>query len=128
MGLSQRSDRWNDRNGVQETDISLSAPVWLPGQKSARQALAQTSSDDLEAQIASARLARAGEVRERLRAVAAAREALTEVQDHLHYLEGLANKVLQRVRAGDLARTDGMLAQQEVLASQGAVAAAQAKL
>lgn len=128
MGLSQRSDRWNDRNGVQETDISLSAPVWLPGQKSARQALAQTSSDDLEAQIASARLARAGEVRERLRAVAAAREALTEVQDHLHYLEGLANEVLQRVRAGDLARTDGMLAQQEVLASQGAVAAAQAKL
>jgi cobalt-zinc-cadmium efflux system outer membrane protein len=128
VGLSQRSDRWTDRNGVRETDISLSAPVWLPGQKSARQALAQTSSDDLEAQIAGARLAIAGEVRERLWAVAAAREALTEVQDHLHHLEGLANEVLQRVKAGDLARTDGILAQQEVLAAQGAVAAAQAKL
>lgn len=128
VGLSQRSDRWTGRNGVRETDISLSAPVWLPGQKSARQILAQTSSDDLEAQIASARLAIAGEVRERLWAVAAAREALTEVQDHQHHLEGLAEEVSSRVKAGDLARTDGLLARQEVLAAQGSVAAAQAKL
>lgn len=128
VGLSQRSDRWTDRNGVRETDISLSAPVWLPGQKSARQALAQTSSDDLEAQIASARLTIAGEVRERLWAVAAAREALTEVQDHQHHLEGLAEEVSTRVRAGDLPRTDELLARQEVLAAQSSVAAAQAKL
>ncbi len=128
VGLSQRSDRWTDRNGVRETDVSLSAPIWLPGQKSARQALAQTSSDDLEAQIANARLAIAGEVRERLWAVAAAREALTEVQDHQHHLKSLAEEVMKRVKAGDLARTDGMLAQQEVLASQGAVTSAQAKL
>jgi outer membrane protein, heavy metal efflux system len=67
-------------------------------------------------------------VRERLWAVAAAREALTEVQDHLHHLEGLAGEVMKRVRAGDLARTDGMLAQQEVLAAQGAVTSAQARL
>jgi cobalt-zinc-cadmium efflux system outer membrane protein len=128
VGLSQRSDRWTDRNGVRETDLSLSAPVWLPGQKSARQALAQTSADDLEAQIASARLAIAGEVRERLWAVAAAREALTEVQDHLHHLEGLAEEVSSRVNAGDLARTDELLSRQEVLAAQGSVTAAQAKL
>jgi outer membrane protein, heavy metal efflux system len=128
VGLSQRSDRWTDRNGVRETDVSLSAPIWLPGQKSARQALAQTSADDLEAQITHARLAIAGEVRERLWAVAAARETLTEVQDHLHHLEGLAGEVMNRVGAGDLARTDGMLAQQEVLAARGAVANAQARL
>lgn len=128
VGMSQRSDRWTDQNGVRETDVSLSAPIWLPAQKSARQALAQTSSDDLEAQIANARLAIAGEVRERLWAVAAAREALVEVQDHLHHLEDLAGEVMKRVKAGDLARTDGMLAQQEVLAAQGAVTGAQAKL
>lgn len=128
VGMSQRSDRWTDQNGARETDVSLSAPIWLPGQKSARQTLAQTTSDELEAQITSARLAIAGEVRERLWAVAAAREALTEVQDHLHHLEGLAGEVMKRVKAGDLARTDGMLAQQEVLAAQGAVTSAQAKL
>lgn len=128
IGLSQRSDRWTDQNGVRETDISLSAPVWLPGQKSAREALAHTSADALEAQITEARLAIAGEVRERLWALAAARESLVEARDHQHHLEGLAEEVMRRVKAGDLAKTDGLLAQQEVLAAKAAVSAAQAKV
>lgn len=128
VGLAQRSDRWTDQNGVRETEVSVAAPIWLPGQKAARASLAQSSSDDLEAQIANARLAIAGEVRERLWAVAAAHEVLSEAEDHQHHLEAIAEEVLRRVKAGDLARTDGMLAQQEVLAAHGAVAAAQAKL
>ncbi|RJG03509.1 TolC family protein [Noviherbaspirillum sedimenti] len=128
IGLSQRSDRWTDQNGVRETEVSLSAPIWLPGQKSARQALAQTGSEDLEAQIANARLALAGEVRERLWAVAAARENLTEVQNQQRYLEAIAGDVMRRVKAGDLARTDGMLARQEVLAAKAAALSAQAKV
>lgn len=128
VGLGQRSDRWTDQNGVRETEVSVAAPIWLPGQKSARASLAQSSSDDLEAQIANARLAIAGEVRERLWAVAAARETLAEARDHQQHLEDIAEEVLRRVKAGDLARIDGMLAQQEVLAAQGAVATAQVKL
>lgn len=128
VGLAQRSDRWTDHNGVRETEVSVAAPIWLPGQKAARASLAQSGSDDLEAQIANARLALAGEVRERLWAVAAAREVLSEAEDHRHHLGAIAEEVLRRVKAGDLARTDGMLAQQEVLAAQGAVATAQVKL
>jgi cobalt-zinc-cadmium efflux system outer membrane protein len=128
LGLAQRSDRWTDQNGVRETEVSISAPIWLPGQKSARQELAQTSADELEAQIASTRLVLAGEVREQLWAVATAREAAKEAGDHQQHLEAIAREVLQRVEAGDLARTDGMLAQQEVLAAKMAVATAQAKV
>ncbi|GAB3551912.1 TolC family protein [Noviherbaspirillum agri] len=128
VGLSQRSDRWTDRNGVRETEVSLSAPVWLPGQMSARQTQARAGADDLEAQIASTRLALAGEVRERLWAVAAARELLSEAKNRQQYLDGTADEVMRRVKAGDLARTDGMLAQQEALGSKTAVAEAQAKL
>lgn len=128
IGLSQRSDRWTDQNGVSETEVSLSAPMWLPGQRSSREALAQTGSKALEAHIANARLALAGEVRERLWAVAAAREALAEAQDHQHHLEGFAEEVMRRVKAGDLAKTDGLLARQEVLAAKAAVSAAQAKV
>lgn len=127
IGLAQRSDRWTDRNGVRETEVSVSAPLWLPDQRSARQNFAQSSSVALEAQLANARLALAGEVRERLWGVAAAREALSEAQDHQHHLEAIAEEVMRRVKAGDLARVDGMLAQQEVLAAKGAVAAAQVK-
>jgi outer membrane protein, heavy metal efflux system len=127
IGVGQRSDRWTAQNGMRETEVSLSAPIWLPGQKAARETVAQNSAEDLEAQIAHARLMVAGEVRERLWAVAMAREALVEAQDHLHHLEGLADEVMRRVKAGDLARTDGLLAQQEMLAAKNLVATAQAK-
>ena len=128
IGLGQRSDRWTDQTGRRETELSVSAPVWLPGQKSARQTLVQAGADDLEAQIATMRLTLASEVRERMWAAAAAREALAEAQDHQQHLEALADEVMRRVKAGDLARTDGMLAQQEVLAARAAVGGAQTRV
>lgn len=127
LGLSQRSDRWSDRNGVKESELALSTPVWLPSHKSAREALAQSSTEDLEARIALSKLTLAGAVRERIWEVAAAREALAEARDHQKHLEALSNEVLRRVQAGDLARSDGMLAQQEVLGAQTAVANARSK-
>lgn len=128
IGLSQRSDRWTNREGVRETEVSFSTPIWLPPQKSARQVQAQVSTDDLEAQIANARLSLTSEVRERLWAVAAARETLAEAKTHQKHLEAMADEVMRRVNAGDLARTDGMLAQQEALAGKAAVVEAQVKL
>lgn len=128
IGLSERSDRWTDRNGVRETELSLSAPIWRPAQAAARREQARLGIDDLEAQIANARLALAGEVRERLWAVAAARETLTEAKNRQQNLDATADEVMRRVKAGDLARTDGMLAQQEALAGRSAVVEAQSRL
>lgn len=128
IGLSERSDRWTGRTGRHETEISVAAPIWLPGQMSARQALAQAGSDDLDAQIVHLRLTIAGEVRERMWAVAAAREAEAEARDHQTHLEALAEDVMRRVKAGDLARTDGMLARQEVLAARAAVGATRSRV
>ncbi len=127
MGLAHRSDRGNDQAGKRESDLSLSAPIWLPGQQSARQVLAQASATGLEAQLAHTRLVLAGEVRERMWAVFAAREELIEVQDHLKHLELLNDEVMRRVNTGDLARTDGMQAQQAVLAARAAVTRAKAQ-
>lgn len=128
IGVSERSDRWNNRAGLREREISLSAPVWMPGQVSARRMQADTEADELEARIASLRLALAGEVRERIWAVAAARESLAEATLRQNTLEATAGDVIRRVKAGDLARTDGMLAQQETLAAKAGVVAAQFKL
>lgn len=128
IGLTQWSDRWTEQHGLRENEISVSAPLWLPGQKAARKAYAQSSADDLEAEILHARLTLAGEVRERLWAVAAAREMLSEAQDHQSHLEAIAQEVERRVKAGDLARVESMLARQEVLAAQAASAAARAAL
>jgi outer membrane protein, heavy metal efflux system len=128
IGLSERSDRWSERTGAREREVSLSAPVWLPGQILARKGHANASAADLEAQVANLRLTLAGEVRERVWAVAAAKENLAEALNHQRFLEATASDVQRRVNAGDLARTDGMLAQQEALAAKAAVVDAQLKV
>jgi outer membrane protein TolC len=125
LGILQRGDQWTSRRGVRETEVSVSAPVWLPGQKAARRTLADSQANELEAQIAAARLTLAGEVRERIWALAAARETVLEALDHQAHLEELAAEVMRRVQAGDLAHTDGLLARQEVLAARNAVSTAQ---
>jgi cobalt-zinc-cadmium efflux system outer membrane protein len=128
VGLSERSDRWSGRSGARERELSLSTPVWLPGQISARRAQAEAGAAELQAWIADARLTLAGEVRERLWAVAAANENLAEALNRQKYLDATADEVMRRVRAGDLARTDGMLAQQEALAAKAGVIDAQLKV
>lgn len=128
VGLAQRTDRWNNGSGARETEVSLSAPVWLPGQKSARLSQAQLAAEDLEAQIANARLTLAGEVRERIWSLAAAKVTLAEAETHLQHLEAMTDEVMRRVKAGDLARTDGLLAQQEVLAGRAAVLEARTRV
>lgn len=118
LGLSQRRDESGSERAQRESEISVSSSFWLPGQKSAREALAARSSDEAAAHLVSTRLAVAGLVRSRMWEAAAAQVTLEEKQDHLHHLEGLAEEVGHRVKAGDLARSDGLLADQEVLAAR----------
>ena len=113
LGLSQRSSRWSDQNGVRESEVSLSAPFWMPGQRSARRNLADQSATELQAQIRKVRLDIAGAVRTQLWDAAASQALLEEKEAHLQHTEELANEVKRRVTAGDLARVDSLLADQE---------------
>lgn len=124
VGLAQRNDRSPSMRDQRESELSISAPFWLPGQKSARKAWAARSTEEASAQLLQARLAVAGEVRTRFWEAAAAREVLAEKDDHLHHTEQFSDEVQSRVKAGDLARSDGLLAQQEVHAATVALATA----
>lgn len=128
LGLSERSGRWTGDRAQHETEISVAAPVLLPGQQSARQQLAARGTDEVQAQLQRARLEVAGAVRARLWEAAAARELVAEKEGHLHHLEELRDEVRRRVAAGDLARSDGLLADQDVLAAQGDIAQARGRL
>ena len=121
LGLSHRADQGASRRDERELEVSLSSSFWRPGQKRARQALAASSSAEVAAHLGATRLAVAALVRTRVWEAAAAQVNLEEKQDHLKHLEGLADEVARRVKAGDLARTDGLLAMQEVLAVRIAV-------
>lgn len=128
LGLSERSGRWSGDRARRETEISVAAPVLPPGQQSARQQLAARGTDEVQAQLHRARLEVAGAVRTRLWEAAAARELLAEKEGHLHHLEDLRDEVRRRVAAGDMARSDGLLADQEVLAAKGDISQARGRL
>lgn len=121
LGLSHRADRGPSARDERELEVSVSSSFWRPGQKSARQALAASSSAEVAAHLDATRLAVAGLVRNRLWEATAAQVTMDEKQDHLEHLEGLADEVARRVKAGDLARSDALLATQEVLAARIAV-------
>lgn len=116
LGLSHRADQGGSARAQRESELSLSSSFYLPGQKSARETMAARGGEELAAQVGATRLAVAGLVRERIWDAASAQVRLEEKEDHLEHLEGLSGEVQRRVKAGDLARSDALLAEQEVLA------------
>ncbi|MDM5181340.1 TolC family protein [Massilia sp. DJPM01] len=128
LGLSQRSDRFGSDRGLSESEVSVATSLWMPGQRAARRTLAEQTTREVHANTRKSRLEVAGEVRARLWDAAAAQAQLEEKQGHLHHTEELAGEVQRRVAAGDLARVDGLLAEQEMLAGRVAVEQAKAEV
>jgi outer membrane protein, heavy metal efflux system len=125
---SVEASRRNGPAGAAETELGLSAPLWMPGQRAAVRAAADA---DLEVARAAQRAERwrlAGEVREAAWAVAAARAELAAAQEQLRLLQALGADVDRRVQAGDSARADALVARAEMLAAEAAVSEGQQRL
>jgi cobalt-zinc-cadmium efflux system outer membrane protein len=121
LGVSNRSDRWTSRAGRQETEVSISAPIWLPGQRAARGALADAEAGQADTAIAAQKLSVAGEVRERVWTLAATDAEVALAKQRAETATALEADVARRVKAGDLARADALLAKQEALSAQAAL-------
>lgn len=118
MSLSNLNDRLNRNRGMQEWEVELAAPLWLPRQKAARMAEAESAAGEVAARRASLRLQIAGEVREAWWAVAGARNARDLAGCRSATARALEADVVRRFKAGDLARVDANLAQNERLAAE----------
>ena len=118
MSLSNLNDRLNHNRGKQEWEVELAAPLWLPGQKAARQTEAESAVGEVAARRAFLRLQIAGEVREAWWAVAGARNARDLAARRSATARALEADVVRRFKAGDLARVDANLAQNERLAAE----------
>lgn len=128
VSIGSRSDRAHRNLGAQEYEVELAAPLWLPGQKAAREAAAASLIDEVAAQRAALRWELAGELREAWWNLAAARNARSLAARRLDTARALANDVRRRHAAGDLSRIDANLAQSEVLAADAEVIEAEAAL
>lgn len=127
IGLAEKSDRFNRNLGDHEREIELALPLWLPGQRDARQAFAAKDAADAEAALGAARLAVAGELRAAIRDLAVARAELEIAAERLATAGKLETDVARREKAGDLARTDLLLTREETLAAQSALAEARTR-
>ncbi|HJW57389.1 MAG TPA: TolC family protein [Burkholderiaceae bacterium] len=128
ISLSNLNDRAGRNLGKQEWEIEMAVPLWLPGQKAAREAEAFSAQSEMAARYRALRLQIAGEVRDRWWAVAAARNASTLARHRVATARALESDVLRRFRAGELARIDANLVQNERLAADAELADAETLL
>lgn len=117
LSIASRNDRLNRNQGQQEYEVELAAPLWLPGQQAAQEALASSQGDEVVARAASARWELAGTLREAWWSLAAARLADALAARRLETAQALAADVQRRFQAGDLSRIDANLARAEVHAA-----------
>lgn len=128
LSLSQRSDRAQDNRGVQEREIGVALPLWLPGQRAAKQAAADAEVGLASASVALARLRLAGQLRELAWSLVGLRAELAANEAQSRYMKALSADVERRVKAGDLASTDALAAQGEALAAEAEVLAVTQRL
>jgi outer membrane protein, heavy metal efflux system len=116
--LSHRDDRLQSNAGQRETEIGIAVPLWLPGQRTARVATAEAAAAQAQAAEHLARLRLAGDLREAAWQLLALQAELMQAGTQVQALKRLADDVERRVRAGDLARADALVAQAEHLKAE----------
>lgn len=117
VAIGSLNDRYNRNLGRQEWEVELAAPLWLPGQKAAREAEAASRIDAAGAKRAALRMELAGELREAWWALAAARNARALAARRLDTARALEADVGRRYKVGELSRIDANLARSEVHAA-----------
>jgi outer membrane protein, heavy metal efflux system len=128
LGIAHSTDRIGSNNGLRGLEVELSAPLWNSGLRNATQS--QIERDEQRFMFAgqAAKLKLSGELRE-----LAARYALAQSDQQLAKrkvaeAQSLADDVAKRVRAGDVARVDNLMAQSAVALAQSQLEAAQTEL
>jgi outer membrane protein TolC len=112
---------------LREREYDVALPLWLPGQREARRELSSREDADSAAALAAARLELAGELRTAVWNAAAARADVALAEERHAAAVRLEADIARRVTAGDLARTDLLLAREETLAGRAALAEASSR-
>lgn len=117
LAIGSLNDRYNRNLGRQEWEVELATPLWLPGQKAAREAEAASRVEEAVAKRAALRWELAGLLREAWWSLAAARNVNALATRRLSTAQALEADVRRRYMVGELSRIDANLAQTEVLAA-----------
>jgi cobalt-zinc-cadmium efflux system outer membrane protein len=126
--VSGKTDRLNGNLGTREYEVGLAIPLWLPGERSRSQALADAEGRAIESRSRAAQLRVAAAVREAWWSWQRAGAELETTRGQLDNVRRIAADVGKRLKAGDLARADQHQADAAVAAAEGAMAQAESSL
>ena len=118
MNISHYNDQLMDSDGLQEWEIGMQLPLWLPGQKAARQKTVKLQRSAINASEPALKLEIAGIVRELLWHIALTKNRMTIAEQEWNIVLKLQQDVKKRVELGDLAQSDLILSQQESLSKE----------
>ncbi|MBK1722626.1 TolC family protein [Thiocystis violacea] len=118
------SDRVDRDQGAYEWEAMVDLPLWMPGQRSARDGVATALGGQADTLARLLRWEIAGRVRETLWDSALARGSLSQAEEALASARALEATVAKRVKAGELARVDLLVARQDVLDREAELQAA----
>lgn len=128
MTFRHQNDTLGSGRGEREWEAEMELPVWLSGQRNARLTLADQSEASVAAGKKSLLLQVAGVLRDALWDMAMNAEQVTLYSARLDTARKLEHDVLRRYHAGELAKTDWMLTQNDTLQAQAGLLKAEAEL
>lgn len=119
------SDALTGDDGAYELEAMVDLPLWMPGQRAARRSMAQALGGQADGLSRYLRWEVAGRVREAAWDAALAQGRLRQAGAALESARALERDIGKRSGAGELARVDLLVAQQETLAREVDLQAAQ---
>ena len=120
FSVSHYNDLIIDHDGMQEWEVGMDLPLWLPGQKAARQKSVEQQRSLVNASEPALKLQLAGIVREILWNIDLSKNQMTVAEQEWEVVKKLEQDVNKRVELGDLAQSDLILTQQESLSKEAA--------
>ncbi len=126
--LSLFSDEVGTGHGFQEWEGGVDLPLWLPGQKKQQQSLTEKIAAELPAYQRALKLEASGEVRQQIWQVKLAEAQLEQAKLTWQTAKKLQKDVTSRVKAGDLASTERLLASSNTLEAHSKMVNAESQL
>ena len=125
FSVSHYNDEVMNSDGLLEWEVGMEMPLWLPGQKQARQNTIEQERSVVDSSEPVLKLELAGLVREMLWNIALSKNQLDIAEKEWDIVKKLEQDVRKRVELDDLAQSDLILAQQESIAKEAALHMAQ---
>lgn len=128
ISVYHQNDTIGSGRNERDWQAAIELPIWLPKQKSSREKVAVLSASNLDANTENLQLEVAGALRDAVWTIALNSNEAALQQEKLSNAEKLEADIQRKFQAGELAKTDLMLVQQETLFARKNLIRAEAEL